>query len=1147
MTRSHAIRTILIAAVVVLSMVGGPIVFSTPSAAAGSVTINDFSPSTVDENTRVTHTLDLTIGNFQGSTGNLTVTLPPGSEVRSASVDSISGATVTDVVIDGNELVVNLSTSASGDVDLVLSPTVQHDDVGGSDESGSVDVEVKDAGGKTQMTSTTLTVAAAGTDEPLEDAPSGTIFATLVKDDGSTVKSGFIKRGDSGGQIYNPWSMSIKELESAEASESDETGDVLVARDGTRYVVNVDQQLQGSSGFVGPGATVFQGESETRFVGFDVTELVGVENQGAEGLTLDLNQTIPASQEPGVYAPNGNASLGTITVNEPQISRVEVINENGDRLGSGATVQEDEFMIYRANFNFMAAENGEFGPLLRDGSPLVQGIVSLETAVGRSTNDPKVIQNLNSNFNDSEAKRLANIPVSEPFRGHTDTLLNTIPKGKATRGDPFVLDKGLQNPNVAPQDTEYFIFDLNAVEKPGPVTAMALSENDEPQGDIFDSKGLTKTMDLTIEAAEDTKLEFPNHPDAAASQGDFVEFDVRGSSVGAGHIVSVDASDLRRDASERSGLRLSADDGEQIRSRFDVFRAFDDSGFTIGIVDSNGNFVQTDGTSGTVRADGTIDTSVNPTIRGDEIVQVYTPVNIDSGGIGKGQIDTQFLDDSTVDVNLYREGGLGAYLPNLQRPVDERSLRLSEADRDFSIDRPGDTYFAGEEIDVRGTASPAVDDVLLYARDEDEFEAVDLDEDGSITDRDAIAVTEGGNWSEANVDLAEANDILNFPGQYDIGVIGAEAADKDDDGQPDRRINSTAFSAQTSYQRPIRVVNQTLEATIRTYRGQVAEEDRAVNVSGQANGADVIGAIFIGEDGNLALRTIRVNEDMSFDNDNLNIPNRIRQGRVQLVLVSPSRDGVFGDGLDGGEVNVSGSTPIIRLGNFVQGIDGSGLTGEQARDRLAEFVWLQEGSDDLIAAKRFRLTDASTQITAVAPASRASQSGVNPVVRGSEMIVRGNTNLKPDDNTIRIEVRTGQEGERVGLNPGVVDQWGQDGNWSVRVAVPSDIQTGTYVVEADDGVNVNSREFQVVSQLPSTPRAETPEPEPEPTATPTETPRATATPTPERTPAPTPEPEPTATPTPTPTQGGGPGFGISVAVIALLAAAAVAGLRRRRR
>ncbi|SDZ98845.1 major cell surface glycoprotein, partial [Haloplanus vescus] len=152
----------------------------------------------------------------------------------------------------------------------------------------------------------------------------------------------------------------------------------------------------------------------------------------------------------------------------------------------------------------------------------------------------------------------------------------------------------------------------------------------------------------------------------------------------------------------------------------------------------------------------------------------------------------------------------------------------------------------------------------------------------------------------------------------------------------------------------------------------------------------------------------------------------------------------------------------------------------------------------------------------------------NPVGVDDEMVVEGVTNLRPDDNSITVELLT-QDGDSVALT--TTEDWGYDGQYEVSIEL-EDVQTGTYTLEADDSYNSDTVEVEIVQSV------ETATPEPTPTEEPTATPTATAEPTPEPTPEPTEE--PTATATPTPTEGGGPGFGALVAVIALIAAALLA-------
>jgi major cell surface glycoprotein (TIGR04216 family) len=238
---------------------------------------------------------------------------------------------------------------------------------------------------------------------------------------------------------------------------------------------------------------------------------------------------------------------------------------------------------------------------------------------------------------------------------------------------------------------------------------------------------------------------------------------------------------------------------------------------------------------------------------------------------------------------------------------------------------------------------------------------------------------------------------------------------------------------------------------------------------------------------------------------------------VSAHILIPGRDGEYGTT---GESDIDGYLATKNFGSS---------TGSQIRANVLADTVEETGSDDRMVTVTFRYADAQTSIQTVYPEGMEA-SGVNPVGVDDTMVVEGNTNLRPDDNSITTELMT-EEGDSVAL--ATTDEWSYDGTWSTTVEL-EDVQTGTYDLEADDGENTDLVQVEIVQNV----QTATPEPTetPEPTPTETATPEPTATATPEPTDTATAEP----TDTPTPTEGGGPGFGAIVAVIALLAAALLA-------
>ncbi|WP_251342741.1 HVO_2072 family ArtA-dependent S-layer glycoprotein [Haloplanus halophilus] len=576
-------------------------------------------------------------------------------------------------------------------------------------------------------------------------------------------------------------------------------------------------------------------------------------------------------------------------------------------------------------------------------------------------------------------------------------------------------------------------------------------------------------------------------------RGEDVRFEIQGSDAGDEHTVLISSDDFR--------------DGVSPTNAQKIFRQVGDTG-QVGVVNNSGNTAVPRGTT----PSGTIE-------------YAYANVTIDDGtGLGVGQIETQYLDDSDVDIYLYEQGYLVPFqlgtTTTEDNQVDDQSIAIEQGD--LSIESPGNTYVVGSEVDVNGTASEGIDEVAFYVRRQNEYQLLDID--GSAT----LTVDADGTFEEEDVVLSEGNEPgnneLSQPGTYRLGVVDAGGIG----ATPPQTISTSNFNTNTSTQKSLRVLDTELQASFKTVGGQVAVEDNSVNVSGTAFGSQQAYIVFVGERGNTAFHTVSVDDDNSFDEDDLTVSTSsggsgLAEGEVSAHVLIPGRDDNFGDGSFG--------TGATTFSGFVEDLDNdnSGLTGQQVRSRILDQTTEEVASDDRMVTTRFRYADAQTTINTVYPEGMEA-SGVNPVGVDDTLVAEGGTNLRPDDNSITVELLT-QDGDSVALT--TTEEWSFDGTWMVSMEL-EDVQTGSYILEADDSYNTDIVDVEIVQNV----QTATPEPTetPEPTPTETATPEPTATATPEPTATATAEP----TDTPTPTSGGGPGFGAIVAVIALLAAALLA-------
>ncbi|WP_299335211.1 HVO_2072 family ArtA-dependent S-layer glycoprotein [Haloplanus sp.] len=619
----------------------------------------------------------------------------------------------------------------------------------------------------------------------------------------------------------------------------------------------------------------------------------------------------------------------------------------------------------------------------------------------------------------------------------------------------------------------------------GTYTIEVAGSDDLDFGSAIESTTVTVTGDddITVDLDEDT-----------ATRGNDVTYTIRGSNAGATHVVLIDNDDFR--------------DGITNDSAQSTFRNVGDTDET-GIVTDSGTVVPRD-------------QDVSVQAPGESIDYAYANVTIDDDtGVGAGQVDTSNLDTTDVDVELYDETVINPIADGTDNE-DDPTLTVEEGT--VGLNTPSGTYVVGSEITINGTASEGVDDVALYTRRDGDYQIVDLDstEGDGVSDR-SISVDADDTFEQEDAVISRGdgggNDILSLPGSYRLGVI--DVADvQDSNGNPVDTVDVSDFNTGTSSQGSIRVVDTELNANVKSVGGQVASEDGDINVSGVALGNQEVDVVFFDERGNANHETISVDDDNTFDEDEVNLGG-LDTGQVSIHVLSTGRDGAYGDGEFPDNNGIA---------DFVENnLSGQGLTGDQMRARLLDQTVEEVASDDRIVTETFRLADSSTAVGDVYPEG-AEASGINPIAVDDTMVVEGTTNLRPDDNSITVELNT-QAGDSVALS--TTDEWGYDGQWSLTLEL-EDIQTGTYDLEADDSFNEDVESVEIVQQR----QTATPEPTdtPEPTATDTPEPD-TATDTPEPTATDTPEPD---TATATPTEEGGPGFGAVIAVIALLAAALLA-------
>ncbi|NHN58743.1 MULTISPECIES: hypothetical protein [Halorussus] len=571
--------------------------------------------------------------------------------------------------------------------------------------------------------------------------------------------------------------------------------------------------------------------------------------------------------------------------------------------------------------------------------------------------------------------------------------------------------------------------------------------------DNLDYGAATRSTVVSVTGDENVVLDLETDD---ATRGENVRYTIRGSAAGATHFVTIEDTDFRNN---------------QVDER--VFRDVEDT-IDRGSLDTND--------------DGNADLA-------------WAQVEVDDDtGLGVGQIDTTYLDDTSVDVNLYEaDQNLSEIADDVGDTEDDLSLDISEGE--LNVDSPAGTYIAGQEIDVRGTAAPGVDDVAVYVRDQGDWELVDINEDGELSQQDFISVDADGEWEERDVTLSQANDILSIPGRYRLGVV--EAVDVAQNGNVAETLSTSDFSSATSEQTSIIVTeptlggggNASLAATFgagspmalqdqennttqpeaeptrnptwvfRTYNEQVAVEDGTVEVTGVAPGLDEVLVVMIDSRGRTVTETVSVDDNDVFEEDDIELVTRegrqLNEGQIRGMVIGLGRDTVVGDGVLPGVDDADLASLESWIASF-----GAGLTQEQVSERITDETTDEAGSDDLTLTQTFRYADAATSVSAILPQAQADQpvtpgfqTQVQPIEVGQDIAVRGLTNRRPDDNTITVEVIDGPSASE--FDSAATDEWGRNGVWSVNLSAQN-VEPGTYTLEVDDGDNTDIVQFEVV-------------------------------------------------------------------------------------
>jgi len=291
--------------------------------------------------------------------------------------------------------------------------------------------------------------------------------------------------------------------------------------------------------------------------------------------------------------------------------------------------------------------------------------------------------------------------------GDAENVSLTVEDESGTEITNQVLNSSAGNKTLTNSSGDMALLELGG-EDAGEYTVIFEGSTDLDYGDVVQEYTITKTNDDTV------SLELA---ESSATQGDNVEYTVSGGTDGETYLVAIENGDYRDNVGTDAA---------------NIFRNVGDTTDT-----------------------GEITTNT---------AYAYAIVEID-GTQATGSIETQYLDDSDITVDVYDERSTVNDISSATS-LDDVDLTVEEGG--LTLTSPSGTYAVGETIDVNGTAESA-DQVRLYAKNNDNWEIVQLNgkKEINVESDDTFEVED----VSLTADTDSGNDILSFAGTYSIGVI----------------------------------------------------------------------------------------------------------------------------------------------------------------------------------------------------------------------------------------------------------------------------------------------------------------------------------------------------------------------------------------
>ncbi|NMX21961.1 hypothetical protein C5S30_05930 [ANME-1 cluster archaeon GoMg4] len=448
----------------------------------------------------------------------------------------------------------------------------------------------------------------------------------------------------------------------------------------------------------------------------------------------------------------------------------------------------------------------------------------------------------------------------------------------------------------------------------------------------------------------------------------------------------------------------------------------------------------------------------------------------DHGAWASGEFEAETDEDGEYIfvVNFNDDRGFTLEVKRLDDPDDDDDIEIDVQKATVTFD-VATTVLIGEDLTIKGTISEG-NEVTIYV-DDDLIDTVSATDGEFKKDWATKGEKEGSVRIDVYIDLEDK--------------IGGAAPDDKDDIQAGIDEDGTTT---------VRLIEPGLSAE--QPRAIIAEEDDYV-VEGSATGVGDVDIVIIGPDGydgggytlenGLLFETSNVDKDNLFEEEV--DTTDAETGRYIVLVFGPGRDGDYGSG-DREDGDLEGWLRTDCKYTF------DGKSKSQILDMVIDATTEDTASDDLIVPLEFMIESPYVTLDAIAD-----------VGQGEPLNVTGITNR--EDGTVIMVTLTGPSS--ISATTEV-----EDGKFSATVDT-SELSTGAYVIEADDGDGHIATGSVNIGE--------------EPTPTPTPTPTATVSPTPTATVPTTPTPTATATePTAEPTEPT-PGFGALFAITGLLAVA----------